>query len=71
MNTDGRRFGYQSVSGRPVDGNQCVTIDSNLQTFTVQIHSLSPVDREVLKNLIQQKFKVITLEKTNQTLVVK
>lgn len=64
-------FGFRSLSGRPVDAGQCVMPDSTLQTFTLQIHSSSAVDRDVLKNLIQQKFKVLTLEKTAQTILVK
>lgn len=43
--------------------NETVIVDHFTQRFTVVIRSLSPVGEDTLKNLIQQKYEVVEIEK--------
>jgi hypothetical protein len=59
------------INGKPIQDGQTVTVDHTVHTFTIQICSMGIVDADVLKRLIQQKYEVIDIAKTDETSYVR
>lgn len=55
--------------GRPAEGDRAVNVDSFVRTFTVTLHSQGHVGPGDLKNLIQERYKVLSVS-DGQTIVV-
>lgn len=64
-------FGVHSVSGRTINSGECIVPDSQVTTLVVEIQSLNTVCPDVVKRLIQQRFKVVGIQKVEITSVVK
>lgn len=65
-----RRFFYGN--GKQLTENGvCIVPDNEVSTFTIQIRSLNSVDQDTLKRLIQQKYEVLNIEKTNSDVVIR
>lgn len=60
----------REVNGRPVSDGETVTVDHNVQVFTVVVRSMSRVSPDTIKNLIQQRHEVVKIEETDSTLYV-
>lgn len=55
------------IDGTPIPQGHCVTPDHSVQTFVVQIRSLSGIHPDTVKDQLQKKWEVINIEKTDQT----
>lgn len=71
LNASGPQFcGYSCfnlyiVQSRVFDKDETITVDNAVDTFTLKIRSLHGVSEETLKNLIQTKYEVTEIVKTN------
>jgi hypothetical protein len=52
--------------GKNVQPHSTFTVDNVVDTFTIQIRSLSGVDAETVKRIIQSKYEVISCEITER-----
>lgn len=48
--------------GKEISPNTTFTIDNVVDTFTIQIRSLSGVDAETIKRIIQSRHEVVSCE---------
>lgn len=53
------------ADGKPVPAGRTIVPDHYEQEFTIKISSMTAISAEMLKNLIQNKYKVLEIEKTN------
>ena len=60
----------QDVSGNPVDQSRCVSIDSNVDEFTIKVHSSGGITKEQLIRVIQEQFKVVKCAHIQKIIVV-
>jgi hypothetical protein len=66
-----RRSTSISVNGKPIVNGKTVSVDSTVTTFTVTIQHMNSVGENDLKDLLQRKYKVLSVEETNvQNLVI-
>lgn len=61
---------FIEVNGRPVRDGETVTVDHSIQTITVKIRSMGVVDTDIVRNLLQQRYEVLSIEKDDVTLFV-
>ena len=54
---------YLHRDGKEISENTAFTVDNVIDTFTIQIRSLSGVDRETVKRIIQTRHEVLSCEK--------
>lgn len=59
------------TDGSPVNGQNCVVPDNHMTTFIVTIRSSSGLGCESIKDLLQRKYEVTGIEKTENVIVVK
>ena len=52
--------------GKNVQPHSTFTVDNVVDTFTIQIRSLSGVDAETIKRIIQSRHEVVSCEKTGR-----
>lgn len=57
--------------GTAVPNGVCVQVDHYEQEFTVKISSMRHISAETLKDLIQQKFKVLEIQKSRELVVAR
>ena len=55
------------VDGSPVPHGETITVDHQVQTFTITLRSMVNADPVILKRLIQQRYEVLSVESTNKT----
>ena len=48
---------------------QTVQTDHITTTFAVSVRALRPVSEETIKNLIETRFEVVSIEETNQSII--
>lgn len=58
---------YVEVNGNPIGLGETVSVDHVVATYTVTIRSLTGVDKNDLKNLIQSKYEVTDIDLVNDT----
>lgn len=63
------KINIQSTS-RPVADYETCILDHSVQRFTVEIRSMGGVFPDSLKELIQKKYEVLSVEEVNRTLFI-
>ena len=57
----------QHLYGGKLEEGQTVTVDHVVQSFTVVVRSMNGVDNQTLKNLLQQKWEIVSLKENDRT----
>ena len=57
---------YLYHDGKEIPENAAFAVDNVVDTFTIQIRSLSGVDAETVKRIIQSKHEVISCKNTER-----
>lgn len=57
---------YLYHDGKEIPENAAFAVDNVVDTFTIQIRSLSGVDAEAVKRIIQSKHEVISCKNTER-----
>lgn len=60
-----------TVDGNRVNTRRPVQIDNHVTTFTVSIRSMSAIGEDTVKDLIEKKLEVVSIEKITHTMVVR
>jgi hypothetical protein len=61
---------YIHRDGTPVRSGICVMPDNWTTTFSVTLRSLTPAQAEAVRTLLQTKYEVVSIEKTDALCVV-
>jgi hypothetical protein len=59
------------ADGTAVPTGICIQVDHYEQEFTLKISSMRHISAETLKDLIQQKFKVLEIQKCGELVVAR
>lgn len=59
------------ATGKPVPNGMCVMPDNSVSEFNVKVRSLLPVHADRLKSIIERYYEVVSIEKTDETTVVR
>jgi hypothetical protein len=62
---------HVEVNGNPIGRGETVSVDHVVATYTVTVRSLSGVDKNDLKNLIQTKYEVTDIDLVDDTYFVR
>jgi hypothetical protein len=62
---------FVEVNGNPIGPGETVSVDHVVATYTVTIRSLTAVDKNDLKNLIQSKYEVTDVNLVDDTYFVR
>ena len=61
------KIAHQNINGELVRG-EFRPVSNYTETFILYTKSLSPVDAEVIKRLIEEKYEVLKIEKLGQVI---
>jgi hypothetical protein len=62
---------FIEVNGRLLHDGQTVMVDHNVQVFTVVVRGLAPVHPDTLKNIIQQRLEVVSINQVEHDTYVR
>ncbi len=65
------KMNHVEVNGNPIGRGETVSVDHVVATYTVTVRSLSGVDKNDLKNLIQTKYEVTDIDLVDDTYFVR
>lgn len=61
----------QNIGIKPISDGQTVLVDHTIRTFTVSVRSMNDVGANTIKDLIEKKFEVVSIEETDCVHMVK
>lgn len=59
------------LDGKPLKDGETVTTDHSVRTFTVQVRSMGTVSVDSIKDLIERRHEVVSIEEGDLTLYVR
>ena len=59
------------VNGRPIPPGRTVTADHTVKTFTVTVRSMGAVGPTTIKDLIEKKLEVVSVEEVDSVVYVR
>jgi len=59
------------VNGKKIGDGETVTLDHSVQTFIVKVRSLGHVSPNTIKDLIEKRHEVVSIEQTDELTVVR
>lgn len=57
-------------NGDRVPAGVCISQDTTISTFTIEVQHQIPIGPDTIKDLIQKKFKVLNVTQTGRLIVV-
>jgi hypothetical protein len=55
-----------NIGSSPIKPGETVLLDHSVRTFVISIRSFNTVGPETIKNLIESKFEVVSIQQTGQ-----
>jgi hypothetical protein len=68
---DGKVANYIRPDGSPVPPHHCVLPDNYVIKFTVEVRAMSGVSADAIREQLQKRWEVLSVQKTDTTIVVR